>query len=113
MPALKQTAHNIFLTEIAPYRRLSDKSSVANVLNKNIKISGIEKKRHDGKSFHAFRRSMGIWLLDTVSSPEMISQILGHQSKDVLKRYLPLSPSKLSICALGFDGIQVESEVYR
>lgn len=103
----------IFLTEMAPYRRLSDKSSVANVLNKYIKISGIEKKRHDGKSFHAFRRSMGIWLLDTASSPEVISQILGHQSKDVLKRYLPLSPSKLSICALGFDGIQVESEVYR
>lgn len=56
---------------------------------------------------------MGIWLLDTASSPEMISQILGHQSKDVLKRYLPLSPSKLNICALGFDGIPVQSEVYR
>lgn len=103
----------IFLTEVAPYRKLSDKSSVANVLNKYVKISGIEKKKHDGKSFHAFRRSMGIWLLDTASSPEMISQILGHHSKDVLKRYLPLSPSKLSICALGFDGIQVQSEVYR
>lgn len=103
----------IFLTEVAPYRRLSDKSSVANVLNKYIKISGIEKKKHDGKSFHAFRRGMGIWLLDTASSPEMISQILGHRSKDVLKRYLPLSPSKLSICALGFDGVQVQSEVYR
>lgn len=103
----------IFLTEVAPYRKLSDKSSVANVLNKYIKVSGIEKKRHDGKSFHAFRRSLGIWLLDTASSPEMISQILGHHSKDVLKRYLPLSPSKLSICALGFDGMQVQSEVYR
>jgi integrase len=103
----------IFLTEVAPYRKLNDKSSVANVLNKYVKTSGIEKKEHDGKSFHAFRRSMGIWLLDTASSPEMISQILGHQSKDVLKRYLPLSPTKLSICALGFDGIQVQSEVYR
>lgn len=103
----------IFLTEVAPYRRLNDKSSVANVLNKYIKAAGIEKKRQDGKSFHAFRRSMGIWLLDTASSPEMISQILGHQSKDVLKRYLPLSPSKLSICALGFDRIPVQSEVYR
>jgi integrase len=103
----------IFLTEVAPYRKLSDKSSVANVLNKYIRASGIEKRKKDGKSFHAFRRSMGIWLLDTASSPEMISQILGHQSKDVLKRYLPLSPSKLNICALGFDGIPVQSEVYR
>lgn len=103
----------IFLTKVAPYRKLSDKSSVANVLNKYIKLAGIEKNRNDGKSFHAFRRSMGLWLLDTASSPEMISQILGHHSKNVLKRYLPLNPSKLSICALGFDGIQVQSEVYR
>jgi integrase len=103
----------IFLTKVAPYRKLSDKSSVANVLNKYAKLSGIKKKKHDGKSFHAFRRSMGVWLLDTAASPEMISQILGHHSKDVLQRYLPLSPSKLGICTLGFNGIQVQSEVYR
>jgi len=103
----------VFLSEDAPYRKLSDKSSVANVLNKYIKVSGIEKKAHDGKSFHALRRSMGVWLLDTSSSPELISQILGHRDKDVIKRYLPLDASKLSICALGFDAIPVQSEVYR
>lgn len=103
----------IFLTEDAPYRKMNDKSSVASVLNKYIKISGIEKKAYDGKSFHALRRSMGVWLLDTSSSPEMISQILGHRDKDVIKLYLPLDASKLSICALGFEAIPVQSEVYR
>ncbi|WP_051533777.1 tyrosine-type recombinase/integrase [Desulfitibacter alkalitolerans] len=103
----------VFLTEAAPYRKLSDKSSVSNILNKHIKVAGIEKKAYDGKSFHAFRRSMGVWLLDTSSSPEMISQILGHRGKGVLKRYLPLEASKLNICALGFDAIPVQSEVYR
>lgn len=102
----------VFLTKAKPFRRLNDKSSVANILNKHIKRAGIEKSPHDGKSFHAFRRSMGIWLLDTSSNPELISQILGHQSQDVLKRYLPLSVSKLSMCALGFDGIEVQTEVY-
>ncbi len=105
--------HNVFLTEAKPYKRLSDKSSIANILNKYIKLSGILKVPYDGKSFHAFRRSMGIWLLETSTSPELISQILGHQSKDVLKRYLPLTPSKLSICALSFENIPVQSEVYR
>ncbi len=105
--------HNVFLSEAKPYKRLSDKSSIANILNKYIKLSGILKVPYDGKSFHAFRRSMGIWLLETSTSPELISQILGHQSKDVLKRYLPLTPSKLRICALGFEDIQVQSEVYR
>lgn len=103
----------VFLTESAPYRKLNDKSSVSNVLNKYVKMSGVEKKAHDGKSFHALRRNMGVWLLNTSSSPEIISQILGHRDKDVIKRYLPLDASKLSICALGFDAIPVQSEVYR
>ncbi|MDY0219449.1 MAG: tyrosine-type recombinase/integrase [Candidatus Cloacimonas acidaminovorans] len=103
----------VFLTESKPFRKLNDKSSVANILNKHAKRAGIETSPHDGKSFHAFRRNMGIWLLDTSSNPELISQILGHQSQDVLKRYLPLSVSKLSMCALDFDAIEVQSEVYR
>ena len=103
----------VFLTETKPYRKLSDKSSVANILNKYVKSSGIEKVPHDGKAFHAFRRSMGSWLLETSTSPELISQILGHQSKDVLKRYLPLVPSKLKLCALSFVDVPVQSEVYK
>lgn len=103
----------VFLTEAMPFRKLNDTSSVANIFIKHAKRAGIEKSPHDGKSFHAFRRSMGIWLLDTSANPELISQILGHQSRDVLKQYLPLSASKLSICALDFEGIEVQSEVYR
>jgi len=102
----------VFLTEVKPFRKLNDKSSIANILNKHAKRAGIEKSPHDGKSFHAFRRNMGLWLLDTESNPELISQILGHQSQDVLKRYLPLSASKLSMCALDFENIEVQTEVY-
>ena len=104
---------NIFLTEVMPYRKLNDKSSVANVLNKYAKLSGIDKVAHDGKSFHAFRRSMGAWLLQSDVDPEMISQVLGHHSKEVLKRYLPLDTSSLYICALELENIPVISEVYR
>ncbi len=103
----------VFLTESKPAHKMRDKSSISNILVKHMKLAGIEKKPHDGKSFHAFRRSMGIWLLDTSSNPETISQILGHQSRDVLKCYLPLTESKLSICALDFESITVKSEVYR
>ncbi|MDR3600882.1 MAG: tyrosine-type recombinase/integrase [Desulfosporosinus sp.] len=103
----------VFLTVDPPFRKLNDKSSVANVLNKYVKLENIEKRPRDGKTFHAFRRNMGIWLLNSGAEPELISQVLGHQSKDVLKRYLPLDTSKLEICALNFDGIPVKSEVYR
>jgi integrase len=104
---------NVFLTEEKPYRKLGDRSGAANILNKYVRLSGIEKVSHDGKSFHAFRRNMGAWLLETSTPPEMISQILGHRSRDVLKRYLPLAPSKLRMCALGFEDVPVQSEVYR
>lgn len=103
----------VFLTQVMPYRKLSDKSSVANVLNKYTKLAGIDKTAHDGKSFHAFRRSMSVWLLKSNVDPEMISQVLGHHSKEVLKRYLPLETATLRICALDMEAVPVRSEVYR
>jgi integrase len=103
----------VFLTGVMPFRKLNDKSSVANVLNKYTRLAGVDKTAHDGKSFHAFRRSMGAWLLESGVDPEMISQVLGHHSKEVLKRYLPLGTAMLGICALDIEAIPVKSEVYR
>ena len=102
----------VFLTESRPYRKLSDRSSVANVFNKYVRVSGIDKSPFDGKSFHAIRRSMGAWLLNTGAKPEMISQILGHQDRNVLKRYLPIEQEALRVCTLDFSGIPLRSEVY-
>ena len=83
------------------------------VVAKHIRESRVCKEFRDGKSFHAFRRSMGAWLLDSEAEPEMISQILGHHSRDVLKVYLPLVPSKMKVCALDFKGIEIRSGVYK
>ena len=102
----------VFVTESKPYRKLCDKSSVSNVFNKYVRLSGIVKVPYDGKTFHAIRRSMGAWLLKTGARPELISQILGHQDKTVLRRYLPIEQESLIICALDFSGIPVKSEVY-
>lgn len=38
----------------------------------------------------------------------MISQILGHHSRDVFKRYLPLDVSSQRICAIGFEEISCQ-----
>ena len=103
----------IFLSKMMPYRKLNDKSGVANVFNKCIKQAGIPKIPRDGKTFHAFRRTMGSWLLNSESDPEMISQILGHHSKKVLTRYLYLDTASLRICAIGFIDIPVRSKVYQ
>jgi len=103
----------VFLTTRKPHRKYNDKSSISDVLNKYTRQAGIPKTPWDGKSFHAFRRTMGSWLLNSESDPEMIAQILGHSNKKVLTRYLPFDPPSLRICAIGLDTIPVRSEVYR
>lgn len=104
---------NVFLSLKAPFHRISQYGGPSNIVSKHIRESGVCKEFHDGKSFHAFRRSMGAWLLDSESEPEMISQILGHHSRDVLKVYLPLAPSKMNVCALDFTGIEIRLGVYK
>lgn len=104
---------NIFLSLKAPYNRVGQYGCLSSIVAKHIRESRVCKEFRDGKSFHAFRRSMGAWLLDSEAEPEMISQILGHHSRDVLKVYLPLVPSKMKVCALDFKGIEIRSGVYK
>lgn len=103
----------VFLTVTRPYRKLNDMSSVRNVLDRYIRLCGIEKSPWDGKAFHAFRRTVGKWLLESSADAQMISQVLGHRDKDVLKRYLPLSLSILGECALDFTYAPLKTEVYQ
>ena len=103
----------LFQTLSVPYRKLSDISSVRNILVKYLKAAGIEKAPWDGKGFHAFRRGMGVWLLESGYSPELIAQVLGHKNDRMLKHYLPLSPDSLKKCALGFGLAPLRSEVYK
>lgn len=101
----------VFLTMLKPYRKLSDISSVRSIFVRAFNASGIEKTAGDGKSFHAFRRTIGKWLLESSADAQMISQVLGQHDRDVLKRYLPLSPDILRDCALDFSLIPPEKGV--
>ena len=103
----------VFLTMNKPYRKLNDMASVRNIVYRYIRTSGIEKSPWDGKSFHAFRRTIGKWLLESSEDTQMISQVLGHRSQDVLKRYLPLSMDILRECALDFSFAPLTTEVFK
>ena len=74
---------------------------------------GMEKEAWDGKSFHAFRRTVGKWLMESSTDAQMISQILGQRDREVLKRYLPLAPDILRECSLDFTYAPLRSEVYQ
>jgi site-specific recombinase XerD len=103
----------VFQTLNKPYRKLNDMSSVRNILVKYMRLAGIEKQPWDGKGFQAFRRRIGVKLLESSTDIELISQILGHRNIKMLKRYLPLNIESMRCCALGLEIIPLDSEVYK
>lgn len=102
----------VFLTVDKPTRKLSDTSSIRNILIRQLKRSGLGTMPGKGRGFHAFRRTIGKWLLGASVDPEMISQVLGHGDGEVLKRYLPLSADLMRECALSLEEAPLRSEVY-
>lgn len=102
----------VFLRTMAPYRKLSDVVSVGNILQKYLKMAGITRSPGDGRGFHALRRSMGTWMLESGVPLTTISQVLGHKDQDSAKQYLSMDHKRLAECALDFQGIPVEGGLF-
>lgn len=90
----------VFLRVAPPYRKLADTAVTSSILAKYMKKAGITHLPGDGKTFHALRRSIGTWMLESEIPLPTISQILGHRNLDSTKRYLSLATSMLSECTL-------------
>ena len=100
----------IFLRTIAPYTKLADGITGRNILKKYLSNARIIHLPGDGKSFHAFRRSMGTWMLEADIPLSIISQVLGHRDQNSVKQYLSLHYSALTECALSLQEIETEKE---
>jgi len=102
----------VFLRSFTPYTKLGDNRSVGIIIEKYMKMANILHQANDGKSFHAFRRSIGTWMLESDIPLSIISQVLGHKSMNSAKPYLSTSEKNLAQCALGFDDIPMERGIY-
>lgn len=102
------TSEYVFLRIPAPHSKLDDGASLNNIMRKYLKDAGILRQPGDGKSFHALRRSLGTWMLESGTPLTIISQVLGHRRQDSAKQYLSLDYEKLASCALDFRGIPVK-----
>jgi len=111
-PSSNACENHLFLTVVPPFRKLNDKSSVRNIMNKYLRIVGVELNASSGNSFHGFRRRLGVKLLESDANIEMIAQILGHKNIHTLKHYLSFDTEKMRCCALGLEMIPVYSGVY-
>lgn len=102
------TSEYVFLRIPAPFSKLDDGASLNNILRKYLKSAGILRQPGDGRSFHALRRSMGTWMLESGIPLTTISQVLGHRRQDSAKQYLFLDYGKLASCALDFREIPIK-----
>lgn len=98
----------VFLRVEPPYRKLVDTAVTSSILAKYMKKADITHLPRDGKTFHALRRSISTWMLESEIPLSTISQILGHRSLDSTKRYLSLATSMLSECTLDIQGLGTE-----
>jgi site-specific recombinase XerD len=101
----------VFLRTNAPYQKLSNGVSIANIFNDYQRKAGIIRKPFDGKGFHSIRRADGRNMAVAEIPVTTISQVLGHGNIESAKQYISLDSIHLKECALDFHGIEVGNGV--
>jgi site-specific recombinase XerD len=99
------TSQNVFLYTKAPHYALRAQGGVRAVYESVRAKAGLTREAFDGKSFHAFRRTVGKNLLIAGTPLTDIAQILGQTNIESTKEYIPLCSERMKSCALGFGGI--------
>ena len=102
----------IFLRAMHPYLPFNKTVALTHLWSGYQKKAGIERYAHDGKGFHALRRTLGKELTLAEVPVTTTAQILGHRSMDSSKQYISLDSYHLKECALDFSGIEVTLEGY-
>ena len=96
----------IFLTCLKPFRKLE---SAYGICSKYLEKLDIKLQSGSGKGIHVFRYTLVKRLLESKVSHQVITDSLGHSSKESDKYYLTLEEDKLRLCCLDARWIGVKS----
>jgi integrase len=92
-------APEVFVRLQAPLVKLGS-STGSSVMRRRLARAGIEHVAHDGKSFHALRRTAGTRLIESGAGLPLAAQILGHARISSSGRYVALASEQLRQCCL-------------
>jgi integrase len=101
-PRLPQPSRFVFLSRNAPYRRLN---KLYHVSRHAIDKAGINPVNGVHKGSHLLRYTMVHRLLEKQVPHQVITDALGHSSKDADKNYITMEPTMLRLCALDLKDI--------
>jgi len=95
-------ALEVFVRLKAPFVKLGA-STGSTLMRRRLTRAGIDHVAHDGKSFHALRRTAGTRLIESGAGLPLAAQILGHARIDSSRRYFALASEQIRQCCLPLE----------
>lgn len=90
-------AREVFLKAKRPFTRIINRPGI---VQKYVKLSGIQLNEHVKLGFHAFRRKLGTALLDAEVPLPTAGEMLGQVSLNSMKPYIAVDIDHLKLCAM-------------
>ena len=105
-------APEVFVRLRAPFTKLTGPTG-ALIMSRWLAEARVSHEAHDGKTFHALRRTMGTRLVESGAELALTAQILGHASVNSSRRYIALVDESLRECSLPLDSFAPVPAVLR
>jgi site-specific recombinase XerD len=99
----------IFVRHNMPYSKLGVTSG-NNIIRRYLEKAGVFHKAGDGKTFHAFRRTLGTRLVRAGIPIRSVAEMLGQLNINSAKRYISLDNQGLRICCLDISAFRTRKE---
>jgi integrase len=95
-------AREVFVRLKPPFVKLGG-STGSTLMRRRLARAGVDHAAHDGKSFHALRRTTGTRLIESGAGLPLAAQILGHARINSSRRYFALASEQLRQCCLALE----------
>ena len=100
----------VFLRHKKPHNWLGDGPAGAQIIKRYQENAGLSREAGDGKTFHAFRRTVGARLVQAETPLQSVAQQLGHKRIESTKRYIPLNDEMLRVCCMDISDYATTKE---
>jgi integrase len=105
-------APEVFVRLQPPFVKLGN-STGSTLMRRRLTRAGIDHVAHDGKSFHALRRTAGTRLIESGAGLPLAAQILGHARINSSRRYFALASEQIRQCCLPLENFACTREGLR
>jgi integrase len=106
----KADSTHVFLRHRKPHKWLGDGPTGAAIMKRYQDEAGLNHVAGDGKTFHAFRRTVGARLVKAEVPLPSVAQQLGHKRIESTKRYIPLNDDVLRVCCMDISDYATSKE---